>query len=72
MRISEDSRMPSASEIYAQRRAAANARAPGARPHRPEMAVTRATPMQGIDAAAIYARRRDEAQMRGRAAGYVR
>jgi hypothetical protein len=76
MRISENSRMPSALEIYGARRAAAQARAPGAQPpsHFAEAAAaTRAsTSPQSINAAAIYARRREEARARGRAAGFIR
>jgi hypothetical protein len=75
MRISENSRMPSALEIYGARRAAAQARAPGAQPrsHFAEAAATtRAAPSQSISAAEIYTRRREEAQARGRAAGFIR
>ncbi|UWU73046.1 hypothetical protein N2603_23365 [Bradyrhizobium huanghuaihaiense] len=55
--------MPSASQVYAARRAAREARATT---QPPSVAVSRPS----LDAAAIYARRRQEAQQHGREAGY--
>ena len=62
----------SASEIYARRKVAAQTEL-GAQPqHHAVAAQPRATAGQGINYTEVYARRREEAQARGRAAGYVR
>lgn len=62
----------SASEIYARRKAAVQTEF-GSQPHHHAVAThPRASAGRAINYAEVYARRREETQARGRAAGYVR